>query len=348
MSLRLSEEQEELRSTLRKFVAAEVSSEYLRSRMQSTEENDSLLWKKLHEMGLCQSFASEEHDGLGLGMIELGLVSYESGFGLLPVHLALNALCGPYALSQLLAKKNASEWGSSFDQSKVMSGETLLSGLVVPTGAITIQKNKASGGCSLVPAGAELVMIEERGSGRCCIVPMTDKNSTIQAALDPTLPWRELQLNKTEALPVVLERSLAEYIAVLDAAHLAGIAERMVQMTVDYVKERRQFGVPVGGFQAVQHQMADMHLRAESMRTLSHFAAWAADHSREQFGLAASSAIQYSCRHAGEVVEAAIQLHGGIGFTWEHDLHLYLRRVRTLVALHSELGWAESTLEQAV
>ena len=123
-------------------------------------------------------------------------------------------------------------------------------------------------------------------------------------------------------------------ISVLRAAELTGICEAVVGRTVDYVKTRKQFDQPIGAFQAVQHKLADLHLDAESASALVSFAGWAADFSKDQFSLASTSALAHALEAAPRVVETAIQLHGGIGFTWEFDLHLYLRRVRSYSALY--------------
>ena len=117
----------------------------------------------------------------------------------------------------------------------------------------------------------------------------------------------------------------------------------MVEATVEFVKTRKQFGVAIGGFQAVQHKLANMHLKTEAMRAMAHFASWSAEESKDQLTLASASALAFACEHAGTIVEDAIQLHGGIGFTWEFDLHLFLRRAKMLEILfaptkrHSEL-----------
>ena len=104
-------------------------------------------------------------------------------------------------------------------------------------------------------------------------------------------------------------------------------------MTAEYVKTRKQFGKPVASFQAVQHKLSDMLMWSEQISSLGRFAAWAADTDRSQFLRSATAAHGYSAEFAPKLVETAIQLHGGIGFTWEYSLHLYLRRAKNLASL---------------
>ena len=116
------------------------------------------------------------------------------------------------------------------------------------------------------------------------------------------------------------------YIAL--AAELAGIAQRALEMAVDYAKERKQFGRPIGAYQAVSHRCAQMLLETEGARSAAYYAAWAADNEPETAPLAASMAKAYASDAGLRVTGASLQVHGGIGFTWEHDLHLWLKRAR--------------------
>src|SRR5262249_46285979 len=126
------------------------------------------------------------------------------------------------------------------------------------------------------------------------------------------------------------------------AAELAGIASRTLEMTVEYVKTRQQFGRPIGTFQAIQHALADMHVAAEQLLALVRFAAWAADSDRSQFPDAALAACAFAADEVPSIVECATQLHGGIGFTYEFPLHAFLRRALVTAQL---LGGAERNAE---
>lgn len=119
------------------------------------------------------------------------------------------------------------------------------------------------------------------------------------------------------------------------AAELSGISSRVVEMTAEYVKTRKQFGKPLAAFQAVQHKLSDMLMWSEQISSLGRFAAWAADNDPSQYVRSASAAFGYAAEYAPRLIETSIQMHGGIGFTWEYPLHLYLRRAKCLSALCS-------------
>lgn len=128
-------------------------------------------------------------------------------------------------------------------------------------------------------------------------------------------------------------RFLALRTTLLQVAELVGVAERVVPMTIDYLKERRQFDRVLGSFQALQHKLADMYTRVEEVASLVRFAAWCSESERDQFEEVVIAASGYASEVIPEVVEEALQLHGGVGFMYEHELHLYLRRARVAAAL---------------
>jgi alkylation response protein AidB-like acyl-CoA dehydrogenase len=128
------------------------------------------------------------------------------------------------------------------------------------------------------------------------------------------------------------------------AAELSGICSRVVEMTAEYSKTRKQFGKPLASFQAVQHKLSDMLMWSEQISSLGRFAAWAVDNDRAQFIPSATAVFGYAAEFAPKLVETSIQLHGGIGFTWEYPLHLYLRRTKSLVSLFGGGDIAYSSL----
>ena len=117
---------------------------------------------------------------------------------------------------------------------------------------------------------------------------------------------------------------------ILKSAEIMGICGKVIEITNQYVKTRSQFGVPIGAFQGVSHQLAESYLKYEALKSIVYFASWAVTTSPEQIILASLSSFSNAIEYGSKIVETAIQLHGGIGFTWEHDLHLYLRRVKTI------------------
>lgn len=124
----------------------------------------------------------------------------------------------------------------------------------------------------------------------------------------------------------------------LRGCELAGAASNVLAMTSDYVKTRNQFGVPIGSFQAVQHALASCQVMVEGMESLSQFACWTLDKDPEQSSLVAPSSLQFAAKSSPESIEKCLQMSGGIGFTWEHDLHLFLRRAKFLEGLSGDLS----------
>ena len=132
------------------------------------------------------------------------------------------------------------------------------------------------------------------------------------------------------------------------AAESTGIAQRTLEMAVEYAKDRQQFGRPIGAYQAVSHRCAQMLLETENARSAVYGAAWAADAEPESLPLAASMAKAYASDAGWRVPDASIQVHGGIGFTWEHDLHFFLKRGRSNAAIFGDSKWHRERVADAV
>jgi len=360
VSLKFSEEQEELRHTLNRFFEENVDSEYLRKRIDLEQDSDPELWNKFRELGLLEYFASKDPE-LKPSFRELAIVAFEAGASLVPETLGDVIFYGPYLLSHLVAEKDSEQIKSCFGEdllTRCAAGDaraafsrfpddikiTTKAGASLVSGTLSYVAGGGSANIvvfmSEIDNSLKLILCADsefpaRGSDlvdtKACIEP------TLEPSLDGTIKRHTLQLHKAPCI-VLNEIDLDQLEAhenLLRANELSGLCAKVVRMTVDYVKTRKQFGVVVGSFQAVQHRLADMHVAAESLRSLVNFASWAADDSKEQFVFAAKAAIGHACNSATSVVEGAIQLHGGIGFTWEHDLHLYLRRAKTIEALYS-------------
>jgi alkylation response protein AidB-like acyl-CoA dehydrogenase len=134
-------------------------------------------------------------------------------------------------------------------------------------------------------------------------------------------------------------RRILDRAAVALSAEMLGGAERVLELSVEYAKERVQFDRPIGSFQAVKHRAADMLLEVESLRSAVYYAAWAVERDHPDASLAASMAKAYASDAYRRVASSGIQIHGGIGFTWEHDLHLYFKRARASEAAFGDATW---------
>ena len=333
MTFALNQEQLELQDSLRSFFAEHLSSNYLRARVASPEDADPKFAAKLSALGLFELFA----EGEAAGMRELGLLAQECGRALCPENIVEHLFLGAWLAGRLKTSQPGPS-ANLLDPAKRVSFARLRSAtgqgykFVAAPKSATHFLLAAETGANLVPNNARHVKFHAR------------------SCLDQTLKRGDLEILDAKGIELGSSAArLAELCdLVLRASELAGVCAKCVEMTAEYVKTRKQFDRAVGSFQAVQHKLADMHVRSESLRALADFACWSAEHSSDQLELAANSAIIYARAHAVSIAEGAIQLHGGIGFTWEYDLHLYLRRAKCIEALYSnQAQQREALLNQA-
>ncbi|MCB0332221.1 MAG: acyl-CoA/acyl-ACP dehydrogenase [Bdellovibrionales bacterium] len=346
MSLNLTEEQQELQSTLKRFFEDTITSEYLRRRLESNDELDESLLASFQELGLFSYFGESEGEGQ---FLTLSLIAKLGGRVLLTEPLPSWIFASSYLAGNLLA--SSSHIKDAFGESEVaalLSGDILYVPLSVgAASSLSFQEAKGEvtvngtasylSGCSrakrLLLLSRDGVFITRGELGAAGITAALHSER-----LDRTMVRHAVSFESAPLLPLPLSSErLLPLPRILCAQELAGMSARVVEMTVEYVSTRKQFDVPVGGFQAVQQKLADMHAESEALQALAHFAAWTADYSQDQLELASQTAILKAVSVVPKIIETAIQLHGGIGFTWEHDLHLYLRRAQTLSAL-----WAPS------
>jgi len=182
-------------------------------------------------------------------------------------------------------------------------------------------------------AGADTIVVADGDR----VFAATDATVEPAPALDPTRPLYSVRASGGEELSVDERAWHGCYVAA--AAESVGVAARVTAMAVEYAKERKQFGRPIGSYQAVSHACAQMFLETEGARNVVLWAAWALDHDPEATATAAHSAKAYASDAAVNVCRSALQVHGGIGFTWEHDLHLYLKRAEANARAFGDAGW---------
>lgn len=328
MSFQFTEEQVGLADSVRKFFSDRVSSAMLHT-FRDRPAWDDALTNELCELGIFSLFSMGD-ESYKPGAIELGIIAAESGRGLFPLPLGELVACGPYLVSTLpaddqsVSKKAREEIFSG--SRRVVFACTAESGLVIPT---TVTQ-------------ADVLVLEQGGVYR---IPY---ESVVRGSTIPTVDLLQPMQTFTVApqakqLLAITEDRVRTMLFVCRSNECAGLAARAVSMTTEHVTTRKQFGSPIGSFQAVQHRLAEMHLLAESMASLARFAAWAVDHSPAQAPFAARSAMVFAATHVAEILEGAVQLHGGIGFTWEYDLHLFLRRAKYI-----EMVYAPSPQERTI
>ena len=308
MNFGFSEDQQTIKATARELLAARSPLARVREAAESGTR-DERLWRELCELGWPGIAVPEEHGGQGLGAVELAVLLEELGY----------AVAATPFLGTVLAAAAIAHAGDNAQRARWLPG--LASGEL--TGAF--------GGPALAAdaPGAGVLVVVEDGAAR--VIAAADATVEPVDAVDPTRGYGRVS-GEGEPLPGDVARALDRGAAAI-AAELVGVCQRALDMTVAYVSERRQFGVPVGAFQAVGHRCAEMLLHTEGARSAAYFASWAADASPERLAEAAGLARVAAGRAGTEVTGSAIQAHGGIGFTWEADVHWLYKRAQLDAAL---------------
>jgi alkylation response protein AidB-like acyl-CoA dehydrogenase len=371
MDFAFSDEQEELRRTVRAFLEATSPETEVRRLMETPSGFDPAVWRRMGtELGLQGLAIPEEYGGAGGGMVEVGLVLEEMGRAL---------LCAPYFSSAVLATtallrcvdepqrkrllpaladarltgtlaltEDSARWdreGVALTAEPHAHGETwLLSG----------HKNFVLDGATadfvltvaLAPDGIGVFVVDGDAVGLTRTPLPTLDQTRRQARLEyHGVPATRLQLpgDGWQFVSALLDRA-----AVALAAEQVGVAARALETAVEYAKTRHQFGRPIGSFQAVKHLLADVLLEVESARAAAHFAMLAAEDDEDQLPAAASLAKAYCSDACLKATLENVQVHGGIGFTWEHPAHLYLKRAKTSQLLLGDPAYHRELLAQRI
>jgi alkylation response protein AidB-like acyl-CoA dehydrogenase len=308
MNFGFSDEQQEIKRTAREFLSSRFTAEKVRELAES-ESYDEALWKEICELGWPGIATPEEHGGQGLGMVELAILCEELGYACAPVPFLSDALAGLFVAGA----------GSEEQRERWLPG--IASG--AERGAIAATQDEPS---LVVDAEGAAVLVLDEGDGARLVEPA---DATVEPAelIDATRRFSRVRAEGGDSLPGDVEAAVDRGIVAF-AAELTGVAQRAMEMAVQYAKEREQFGRPIGAYQAVSHQCARMLYDTEESRSLTYYAAWAADAEPESLPLAASMAKARASDAAWSVAAAALQVHGGIGFTWEHDLQFWLKRAK--------------------
>ncbi|MFJ9816667.1 acyl-CoA dehydrogenase family protein [Streptomyces sp. NPDC101151] len=362
MDTRLTAEQDEIRRTLRELLHKRCGAEELRAAAGSPAGYDPALWSALADrLGLPGLALPEAYGGVGCSATELALACEEVGRALAPSPLlATSVLAAPLILAlgteaqraDLLPRLAAGTRTATL----AVPGPALATALALTRGnggewagggrAGGVQARHGADGWRLYGQadqvlhghGASLLLVAAHTGGfarsRTLLFLVAGDAvgvvRTRQTALDATRPQGRIQLRDVPAellgpveqdvLPALA--ALGDTAAAVLAAEAVGAADRVLERTVEYVGQREQFGRAIGSFQAVKHRLADVYVAVQAARSAAYYAAWATAHGEKAGGLALAQALEALRCAAGE----AVQLHGGIGFTWEHEAHLYFKR----------------------
>jgi alkylation response protein AidB-like acyl-CoA dehydrogenase len=368
MDIGFTEEQDMLRAAARKFLDSECPTRFVRTRMATDEAVTDEFWRSLAEQGWLGIFYPEELGGSGLGLVDLVVLMEEMGRAVMPGPFFATVLLGGAAicdvgtpaqrrlwLPEIAAGRvkatlawsepvlrwdaagitaTAREAGSGFllSGSKIFVPDAHLADVLV-VALRTRDGSTMEDGVSLflVPKGADGLSIK--------VLPTIDETRKLcEVGLDRVRVDAEALLGEPHAGWAALERVRDRALVAL-AAEMCGGAERVLDMTTEYAKIRIAFGRPIGSYQGVKHKAADMLVDIENAKSLTYYAAWAFDEESAEAPLAAAMAKAYASDMARKVTGAGIQLHGGIGMTWEHDLHLYLKRAKASEVAFGDAAW---------
>jgi alkylation response protein AidB-like acyl-CoA dehydrogenase len=309
-----NDEQREIKSTAHELIAARFGPEKVRELAESDNPYDDAIWNEMCELGWPGIAISEEHGGQGLGIVELVILQEELGYACAPSPMISNAYAGA-VIEAAGSDEQKSRWLPG-----IASGEQRgAAEFTNDTGAIV---GAAQGAAILVLADGEGAKLVEPGDAELGRLDL----------IDTTRAYFRVDASGGEPLPGEVARAV-DIGTVALAAELVGVAQRALEMATEYAKERQQFGRPIGAYQAVSHRLAEMLWDVEEARSLVYFAAWAAGAEPETLPLAASMAKARASDSATAVTHNAIQTFGGIGFTWEHDIHFFLKRARVSAEL---------------
>ena len=354
MNFEFSEDQLFIRDQARNFLSRECTAETVRAALLSENPCDQALWQKIVDLGWTGIAIPESHGGLGLGYLELCVIAEEMGRSLAPV---------PFSSSVYLATEAIKRYGSDEQRAHYLPG--LASGeftgtLATSEGINSAQlntevKNHRANGCKLpVPDGdiADFVVFTARDSDGATGLYITDLadasvSREVVNSMDPSRSQARLVFNDCAAqkLGDAGEDALAalmDQTAVLLAFEQIGGCQAALDMGIAYTRERYAFGRAIASFQAIKHKFADMYVALELARANAYYGACALASDAPDLPLAAATARVSATDAYYLISKENIQAHGGMGFTWEFDCHLYYRRAQLLSTLIGALpAWKE-------
>ena len=319
MFFALTEEQREFDAAVRGYLADRFDLAAVRAVVENSDPgagHPATLWKAAAEQGWLAVLVPEEHDGLGLGLVEAQVIARALGAGVAP---------GPWRGTVLAAE--AIRLAGSDDQ-RASWLPRLAAGDAVGTYSA---RGQVPGTLPAVEYGAIADVLIARSADGLALV--TDGAAAPRGSYDGTVRLADVTAEAGAVLPGATAEVLAELTArgaVLVAADLVGLAREALTRTVAYDRERRQFGVPVGSFQAIKHALADLHVAVTLAEHATLYAAHALDTRLDGADLAVSVAKAKAGDAALDATAAMIQYHGGIGYTWEHEAHLFYKRAKRL------------------
>jgi len=364
-----TEEQEQLREFVNQFMESYSPESKVRELMETDLGYDAETWSMMAgQLGLQSLIIPEEYGGQGFGYVELIVVLEEMGRAL---------LCSPFFSTVVLAANTLIHSGDDAAKSELLPG--IASGETIATLAFTEESGKwGSDGITMLASvssdgwelnGTKMYVLDGNAASLIIVAACTDKgislfkvdgdsdglSRTQLATMDMTRKQSRLDFENVKATLIgeegegwaTLERVL-DLAAVALAAEQVGGAQQCLDTAVQYAKDRVQFGRPIGSFQAIKHKCADMLLEVESAKSAAYYAGWCAAEMNDELPSVASLAKAYCSEAYFNTTAENIQIHGGIGFTWEHPAHLYFKRAKSSELLFGDPTYHRELLAQRI
>ncbi|MBX3481506.1 MAG: acyl-CoA/acyl-ACP dehydrogenase [Caulobacter sp.] len=363
MNFDFSDEQKQLRDEARRFLADRCPTTAVRAVLEGPEPYDRALWKGLAEMGFLGAAIPEEFGGVGLGHLELCVIAEELGRALAPVPMASSIYLAAEFLMAAGSEAQKREW-----LPKLASGEAIGTfALAEGVGRVTegglkasVAGGKLSGVKVPVPDGdiADLAVVAARSGGQVglFLVDLNGPGVSREAvdSIDPSRSQARITFDGAPADPLgaagegwSLAAEVMDRAAVLVAFEQVGGADRALEMGRDYALERMAFGRQIGSFQAIKHMLADMYVSATLARSNAYYGAWALSTGSPELPVAAATARVSATDAFQHCAKNNIQVHGGMGFTWAFDCHLFYRRSNALaLGLGSKSTWEDLLIDR--
>ena len=369
MNFAFSDEQEELRKVVRQFLENKSPETAVREQMDTEQGYDAAVWSQMAEqLGLQGLAIPEEYGGSGYGFIELVVIFEEMGRSL---------LCAPYFATVALAATTLLQSGDDAAKKAHLPG--IASGETIATLAFTEANGKwdesgitataAKDGDAWTITGEKMFVLDGHVANLILVAAKSDAGTSLFAVegdasgvtrealptMDQTRKQAKVTFDGTPATLIgtdgegwaTLEKTLDLAVVALAAEQVGG-AQLCLEMAVQYAKDRVQFGRPIGSFQAIKHKCADMLLEVESAKSAAYYAGWCASELNDELPSVASLAKAYCSEAYFHAAAENIQIHGGIGFTWEHPAHLYFKRAKSSELLFGDPTYHRELLAQRI
>lgn len=371
MNFAFSEEQEFLRETARRYFEDKCPSEKTRALMATDAGFEVELWAEMAAMGWQSMAIPENYGGAGFGFLETSVLLEEMGRSLLPAPFLSTVVLGANAI--LLA-------GSEEQKQRLLplvaAGELRMALAVTEANGrwdeSGVEMVAQADGTSFVLSGSKHFVIDGHTAQTYIVAARTDDgvtlfllesgsagvSSSLVESMDQTRKLAEVSFADVVVGPeavlgrpgdgwVTLEK-LYQIASVALAVEAVGGAQKVLEMAVEYAKDRIQFGRPIGSFQAIKHKCADMLVGTESAKSAAYYAAWAVSEDNDELPIVAPLAKSYCTEQFFAAASENIQIHGGIGFTWEHDAHLYFKRAKSSELLFGDPAYHRSMLADQI